>query len=123
MPFSRISPDAGTITGLLQAVGVVAIYRTAMPRITDIRSAMPHDDDVEKARRAAAIESAALVGLVFVVTRNFDSFIIGGAALVIADYMFKHANSIHPNTGKVDASTGTAPQEQAFPMPEYVEVA
>lgn len=122
---SKLSaPDSATMVGLLTAAGVYLIYQNALPRVADIRSAQPHDGDVESSRKAAAWKSAALVGLVFVVARDLNSYIISGAALFGIDYMYKHANGVHPATGKLDVSTTTgesvAPgMEQSYPLPDY----
>jgi hypothetical protein len=113
---SKLAPDSATQVGILTAVGVYLIYNNALPSIADIRQAPPHDGDVESARKAAAWKSAALIGLVFLVARDFNSYIISGAALVGLDYMYKHHNTVNPGTGKVDANTGGA---TVYAMPDY----
>jgi hypothetical protein len=123
MKFSRLQPDSATTVGLLTAAGVYLIYNNALPNAADVRSAMPHNDDVDKLRRQAAFKSAALIGLVFLVARDLNSYIISGAALVGTDYMYKHANAIHPATGQMDTGGGgmtIAPGlAEAYPMPSY----
>lgn len=117
---SRLRPDSATTVGLLTAAGVYLIYQNALPTVADIRTAEPHDDDVERARKHAAWESTALVGLVFLVAHDFNSFIIGGAALVGIDYLHKHANATNPQTGRLDVDT--APRvADVHPLPEYQE--
>jgi hypothetical protein len=117
------APDSATMVGLLTAAGVYLIYQNALPSVADVRVAPPNDNDAEQARKAAAWKSALLIGLVFVVARDLNSYIISGAALVGIDYMYKHANMLHPHTGKLDVSSSresVAPQlETAYPMPEY----
>lgn len=122
---SKVSPDAGTLAGLMGAAGVYLIYNNALPTVADIRSTSPHNADAESARKAAAWKSTALIGVVFLVARNFDSFIVSGAALIGIDFMYKHANAVHPATGKIDASsdgTSIAPGlATAFPMESYYD--
>lgn len=124
MPFSKLQPDSATMVGLLTAAGVYLIYNNAVPNLTELRAAPPHDGDVETSRKHAAIKSAVLVGLVFVVARDINSYIISGAALVGIDYMVKHANGTHPMTGKLDISTtdqvspGLA---TAYALPDYTD--
>ena len=115
---SRLRPDSATGIGLLTAAGVYLIYQNALPSITDIRSADPHDPDVETARKHAAWESAALIGAVFLISRDFNSFIISGIALAGIDIMHKHANTVNPHTGRADVDT-QATIAQVHPMPEY----
>lgn len=125
MPFSRLQPDSATTVGILTAAGVYLIYNNALPTAVDIRTASPHDKDIESERKAAAWKSALLIGVVFLVARDLNSYIISGAALVGIDYMYKHANAVNPQTGKMDATTGAdsiAPSlQQAYPLPDYQE--
>jgi hypothetical protein len=120
---SKLKPDSATGIGLATAVGVYLIYNNALPNTTDIRAAHPHNEDVETCRKHAAWESAALLGLVFLVSRDLNSYIIAGVALIGIDLMHKHANAVSPATGKIDTSGGgvtIAPGlSSAYPMPDY----
>ena len=102
---SRLQPDSATMVGLLTAIGVYLIYTNSLPSMTDVRMAGPNDENVEKARKGAAWKSAALLGLVFLVARDLNSYIISGGALVGIDYMYKHHNAIEPTTGRLDGGT------------------
>ena len=123
---SVLKPDSSVTVGLAEAAAVYVIYTSALPNHADIRSAPAHNTDIESARKAAAWKSAALLGFVFLLTQDLNSFLIGGLALGGIDYMTKHANGTNPATGKLDtggASITSAPaqagNEQAFPMPSY----
>jgi hypothetical protein len=130
---SAIKAPEGSITvGLAEAAAVYVIYQSALPSHIDIRAADPHNRDVEAARKAAAWKSAAVLGVVFLMTKDVNSFLIGGLALGGIDMMVKHANGVHPGTGKL-AAPG-APQTQqtnapagdnaaAFPLPDYADTA
>lgn len=111
--------DSGTVVGLFTAAGVYLIFNNALPNVTDVRSAMPHNNDVEKARKTAAWEAAGLVAIVFLVARDLNSYIISGAALVGIDLMYKHANAVHPATGKADVSNSGQSISNVYPLPEY----
>lgn len=102
---SALSPDGGTMVGLLTAVGVYLIYNNALPSAADVRTAQPGDSDVSASRKQAAWESAGLIGLVFLVSKDLNSYVISGAALVAVDLMYKHANMTNPQTGQLDTST------------------
>ena len=127
MIVSRLKPDSATMVGLLTAGGVYLIYNNAMPHMTDVMAANAHDADVEKTRKMAALKSAALIGLTFLVARDFNSYVISGAALVGIDYMYKHANATNPATGKLDISSSgvsIAPgmaEAENYPMPSYTD--
>lgn len=121
MFLSKLRPDSATEVGILTAIGVYLIYNNALPSIADVRNANPDDQDVEAARKAAAWKSALLIGAVFLVARDLNSYIISGAALVGIDYMYKHHNMVNPGTGKLDtnATLGTPGTAQVYPMPNY----
>jgi hypothetical protein len=122
---SRLKPDSATLTGILTAAGVFLIYQNALPTLADIRVAEPHNNDVEQARRHAAWASAALIGVVFVVSKDLNSYIISGAGLIAIDYLHKHSNATSPASGKLDTSGGgttVAPgQAVMYAMPDYDE--
>ena len=125
MRSNLMSPDSSTVVGLLTAAGVYLIYNNSLPSIADARTAEPHNNDLESARKGAAWKSAALLGVVFLVAKDINSYIISGAALVGIDYLHKHANAVHPHTGKVDMSGGgmsIAPSlAEEYSLPDYSE--
>lgn len=116
------APENSITVGLAEAAAVYVIYQSALPNHSDIRSASPHDTDVEASRKRAAWKAASILGLVFLITQDLNSFLIGGAALGGIDLMVKHANAVHPATGKMagpqEAAQGTE-LETATPLPDY----
>jgi len=124
-PSKLANVEGGTMVGLLTAAGVYLIYQNALPSTADIREAAPHDESVERERKKAAWESLALIGGVFLISRDLNSYIVSGIALVGIDYMHKHANAIHPATQQVDVNGGAdsvAPDmADAYAMPDYTD--
>lgn len=117
------APEGSITVGLAEAAAVYAIYQASLPNHADIRSADPQNNDIEAARKAAAWKSAAILGLVFLITHDLNSFLIGGAALTGIDYMVKHSNAVHPATGKLDGPNAGVPadNDDAFPLPDYAD--
>lgn len=120
------APENSITVGLAEAAAIYAIYNSALPSHTDIRSADPHNNDVEGSRKKAAWMSAAVLGFVFLLTQDLNSFLIGGLTLSGIDLMVKHANAVHPQTGKVasaDVSVGDLSAgmdlSTATPLPDY----
>src|SRR6266567_1539528 len=113
------APDTQVTVGLAEAAAVYVIYQSALPNHADIRSADPHNRDIESARKVAAWKAASILGLVFLITQDVNSFLIGGAALAGIDLMTKHANAVHPGTGKMSANVAPADNIGAFPLPDY----
>lgn len=120
---SVLKPESAVTTGILEAIGIYLIYNGSMPSLIDLKSAPQHDSTAESTRKTAAIESAALLGIVFAITRDFNAFIIGGVAMVGIDFMFKHGNAVNPQTGKMDTSgsgQSVAPSlETGYSLPAY----
>ena len=127
MSFLSKLPDsgAGTTVGLLTAAGVYLIYNNALPTTADVTASPSNDNTIEQCRKKAAWESIALIGVVFLVARDLNSYIISGAALVAMDLAYKHSNAVHPATGKVDRSSDAAsidsdaPNAAVYSLPEY----
>ena len=114
------APEGSITVGLAEAAAVYAVYNAALPSHTDIRAADPHNTDVEAARKRAAWKSFAILGIVFLMTQDVNSFLIGGAALAGIDLMTKHANAVHPTTGTMaDMSSAVADNDTAMPLPDY----
>lgn len=117
------APEASVTTGLAEGAAILAIYANALPTHADIRSANPNNTDVESARKKAAWMGFAIIGLVFIMTRDRNSALIGGASLAGIDFLVKHANGVDPGTGKLVSNTPAAPADNdtAFPLPSYAD--
>lgn len=123
---SVLKPESSITIGLAEAAAVYVIYQSALPNHADIRSADPHNNDIEAARKRAAWKAASILGLVFLLTQDLNSFLIGGAALGGIDLMTKHANAVHPATGKTAGAAapgdaGVVDLSTATPMPDYTD--
>jgi hypothetical protein len=123
---SVLKPDSSVMTGLAEAAAVYVIYQAALPNHADIRTAAAHNTDIEAARKRAAWKAAGLLSFVFLLTQDLNSFLIGGLALGGIDVMYKHANGVHPATGKLAAAGSAittegamAGNEDAYPLPDY----
>jgi hypothetical protein len=63
--------------------------------------------------------AAGVLGLVFLMTKDMNSFMIGGLALGGIDIITKHANAVSPQTGKMVAPAGKPGDVNSFPMPDF----
>lgn len=112
-----------SLIGAITAVGNIAIFQHFTgASIADVRMADPFDNDMESAERHALFMSIAFTGLVSVLTRSKEVFIIGGAVILFEDFSIKHANAVHPDTGKM--ANPSAPSldisaAESFPMTDY----
>jgi hypothetical protein len=99
----KLVPSAqGAQVGILAGIANLLIYQHFMPSVSDLRTAMPYNDDAEKAEREALFLSIAATAIVATAIKSWDTFIVGGAIIVGIDFAYKHANAVHPATGKMD---------------------
>lgn len=116
---SVLKPDSAVMVGLAEGAAIYAIYNSALPPVADIRVAAAGNRDVEAARKAAAWKSAAVLGVVYLMTRDLNAFLIGGLALAGIDIMVKHADGVHPSTGKLADTAGSTAADNVYPLPDY----
>src|SRR5260370_16382066 len=90
------APEGSITVGLAEAAAVYVIYQSALPNHSDIRSADPHNTDVEASRKRAAWKAASILGLVFLITQDLNSFLIAGAGVGGATRMSNHTHTRPP---------------------------
>jgi hypothetical protein len=118
------APEGSILVGLAEASAVYVIYQSSLPSHADIQSAPAHDATIESSRKKAAWKSAAVLGFVFLLSHDLNSFLIGGLALAGVDIMSKHSNGVNPATNHLSLSPGSAITQpldaaQTHPMPDY----
>lgn len=122
LPKSLLKPDTSVMLGLANGGVILGIYSMYLPPSASVRTVDPHDNDIEKSRRAAAWTSAGVLGLMYLMTRDKNSFMIGGMVLGAVDFTVKHANGLNPFTNKLDTperevlESGMA---DTYNMPDY----
>lgn len=127
---SVLKPPESITIGIAEIAAVGLIYQSALPNHADIAAAAPHDATIETARKKAAWKSAAVLGFVFLLTQDLNSFWLGGLALAGFDLMTKHSNGVNPATNKLAAAPGSSitgaamePNDTAFPVADYADPA
>lgn len=96
-----LKPEVSLPVALAVGTMVYAIHSNATPPLIDLRATEPGNRDVDASRKIATWTSAAIVSFVSLVTRDPNIFIVGGAMVVAMDFFTRHANAVHPDTGKV----------------------
>jgi hypothetical protein len=117
---SILNPSQSVAIGV--GIGVVDafIFQQHLPPMADIRTATPQNTDVDAARRQATGMCIAVNGLVSVMTRDWNVFLIGGVVTVGLSYLTAHANAVNPQTGKMEGSSPSINPDQAtYNLPDY----
>lgn len=121
---SVLSPSQSVATGVGIGVVDLFIFDRHLPAMADIRTADPQDTDIDASRRAATGQCIAINALVFLMTRDWNVFLIGGAITASMSWLVAHANTVHPATGSVvgpaDTYAPTASElSDQYAMPSY----
>jgi hypothetical protein len=93
---------------------VYGIYAVTLPPVAETRVTMPGNQHIAASRKTAAWTAAAVVAGISLLAGDPAIFIVGGAMVVAEDFIQRHANAVHPQTGKVVAD-GTGSATAAYP--------
>jgi hypothetical protein len=106
---SLLKPEISIPAALALGVAVYGIFQVNLPSITEVRAADMGNKDIDSAERAATWESAGLVSTISLIAKDPTIFLIGGAITIALAWKYRHANAVHPLTGKATgALTGAA---------------
>lgn len=94
----EISIPAALATGTV----VIALYQRGMPPALDVRAAQVGDRNVEAVRKQNAWMAAATVSAISLIAKDATVFIVGGAMVVILDWMTRANIWTNPVTGNVE---------------------
>lgn len=102
---SILKPDQSVMASLATAAMVYGVYQLELPSVTEVHGAKPHNHSVNSSRNKAMWASAALVGGAFLVTRDANVFTAGALVFLALEWSYRHANAVHPDTGKLTPYT------------------
>lgn len=103
-----LKPEISIGVGLAVATVVYGIYQTSMPPVTDVRVAPSQDMHINASRNTSAWTAAAVVAGVSLIAKDPTVFTIGGAMVIALDWWYRHANAVHPSTGRVMSPSAPA---------------
>jgi hypothetical protein len=103
-----LKADAEVSIALATSVMAYGAYQLAVPSVADVRSLEPGNADIQGAERTAAWVSAGLVSFVALITKSPNVFILGGATVIAASWMTRHADAVS-NVSKRAGSLVPAP--------------
>lgn len=125
LPLSKINPNTSVMLGLANGALIVSIYDKMVPQVAAVRVATPsNDNDVEATRKHAAWASAGVLGFMYLLTKDKNSFLIGGLVLAGVDLMVKHANGFNPHTGSLDTNDDLSIDPSLvndYSLPDYTD--
>jgi hypothetical protein len=118
---SILKPEHAVAVGIGIGAVDLLIFERLTPGVADIRTAHPKNADVETTRRQAVIYCVGVNGLVSLMTRDWNVFLIGGIVTISLSYLIAHANEVNPATGKMAGSVqgSLAPDMEGFALEDY----
>lgn len=99
-----MKPDAEISIALATSVMAYGAYQMALPSTADIRSLEPNNKDIQSAERVAAWVAAGGVSLVALLTKSPAVFTLGGATVIAASWMTRHADQVSNVTKRASAA-------------------
>jgi hypothetical protein len=98
---SILKPSESVMVGVAGVAVVYGLYQLNMPNMTEVHGAQPHNTSVASSQKKAMWGSAATVGALFLLTKDATVFTLGGLMFLYEEWSYRHANSVHPVSGKV----------------------
>lgn len=123
-----LKPSESVMVALATGALVWGSYTHNLPDTATIHQTEPYNTNIDAGRKKAMWTSAAIVGGAFLLTHDANVFMVGAGSFLLLEWMARHANATHPNTGKVMArsasdalSSGYAQQDMnVTEAPTYV---
>lgn len=107
MPLTSIlKPDGSIAIGLATGVTIWAIYDRSLPDSATMHATDAGDINIESGRKKAVYTSAAVLGVVTLLTKDVNVFILGSVILFALDMHTRHANASNPVTGQLVSNPG-----------------
>lgn len=114
-------PDERSVQmGLLLAIGNFLIFQHFTEPAVNARMADQFDVAGEKSEREALLFAIAFSAIVAGYVKNWHTFVIGAAAIVVADFGMKHSLAINPRTQSMADMSGDA---AVHSLPDYSSTA
>ena len=95
-----LKPEISIPAALALGVAVYGIFQVNLPNITEVRAADVQNKDIESAERAATWEAGGLVAVLSLIAKDPTLFLVGGAITIGMAWKYRHANHVHPMTGR-----------------------
>lgn len=118
---SILNPSQSVGVGIGIGAVDLLVFSHFVPGIADVRSASPQNQDVDSARRQATLYCIGVNGLVSLMTRDWNVFLIGGIVTAAMSWAVVHANTVHPQTGTTQSpgESAAANNTNMYPLPDY----
>jgi hypothetical protein len=107
MVTSILKPDGSIAIGIATMVTVYTIYDRSLPDSATMHATDSGDINIDAGRRKATQTSAAVLGVITLLTKDVNVFILGAVMLFALDMHARHANASDKDTGDLVSQGNT----------------
>lgn len=98
---SVLTPEGSIVAGFATVGLVYGIYQMDIGPVTSVHLSEPYDGAATSAIKKAGWTSLIAVAGLSLLARDPNIAILGGAAIVAFHAHYRHANMVHPQTGRI----------------------
>lgn len=95
------NPSDSVVTGIATMAVVFGIYNNKVGTLSSVHMTAANDGNVAASIKKAGIVSAIVVAGVFLITRDANVAILGGAAIVAEELTYRHAHMADEASGMI----------------------
>jgi hypothetical protein len=98
---SVLKPDASVMAAVATAGTVFAIYNLQVGSVATAHASDANHSSLESSRKKAGYTAFVAVAGLFLITRDGNIAILGGASIIAMELAYRHAIMSDPATGRV----------------------
>lgn len=101
-----LKPDSALMISAVTVASVISIFQLEAPPLANVKASAPGGQTAANtfsSVKGATISSAAVVGLIALLSKSPEVYTVGGLTVAILAFKYHKANVTHPVTGAVVA--------------------
>lgn len=102
-----LGQENSIITSLAVAALVTGIYGQKVGPVADVHATNANDHNNRASIKKAGMESLGLVIGVWLLSRDHNVMILGGATVIANELSYRHADMTNPATGQIELNVGS----------------
>lgn len=120
---SLLKPNESVLAGAATIGVVFSLYQLNVGTVSQAHATDSNHPALESSRKKAGYTSLAVVGALFLVTKDANIAILGGGTIIAMEVSYRHAIMAHPDTGKIQNPSPDAymPAENVVPLYQQAE--
>lgn len=97
-----LSSGESVTSGIATMALVFGIYNFKVGTLASVHMSPANDHNIAASIKKAGVVSAALVGGMFLITRDANIAILGGSAIIAEELTYRHAHMASESTGQIE---------------------